>query len=121
MDASMLLKFAQKYGKEGLELIAKHPGKAAAIGGVGAVGAGLAGAKMGSDATVHAIPGEILKRLGIDKDTTEDAKKAYTDALDYGKKHPVAGGMIGMAAMKGVDPYLQRLMALLGADDGRQD
>ena len=117
MNAQMLAKFVQKYGKEGMDLIAKHPGKSAAVAGLGAAAAGIGGAKMGSDATINAIPREILKKLGLDESMVDNTKEAYTDAMEYAKKHPIAGGMIGAAAYKGVDPMLQKIMAMLGASD----
>ena len=116
----MLMKFIQKYGKEGLDLIAKHPGAAAGIGAAGVAGAGTLGALGGEKATVHAIPGRILDSLGLGKDTQRDARSAYDDALTYAKKHPVAGGMIGAASAKGVDPYLQKIIAMMGMQDGQQ-
>lgn len=124
---SALQQFIAKYGKEALELAAKHPGKAAA-GAAGLMGATGLGAYAGVHETKKAIPHEILKGLGLPPEWADQGKEAIEDALVYGKKHPVAASGIGALATSGIGSLansaslnsetLRRILGMSGGDNG---
>jgi hypothetical protein len=108
--------------KQALLAAEKHPVAAAGLGAAGLAGSGIVGAKMGSDATVSALPRELLKRLGLSDDTSSDILSSVEDASLYAQKHPIAAGIIGGAAGLGAHhagaSALDKIRELIGAQQG---
>lgn len=118
-----LLLWLEKNGMSKLaKVVAENPGKTALAAGTGLAGAGVGGAYLGSQATVNAIPHELLTRLGLSDSMADDIEGSVTDAMAYAEKHPIAAAAIGASALKGGQEFgssaLDKFRELVGAGGG---